>query len=420
MISEEDCIKVLQNYLQTSDVKFKHFDIKPISENAEGFLGEHYKLKITHEKAGKQVVDQFFIKSMPTKNSAHVEIVRDMGIFKREIFVYNVLLKEYKKYGFDTSFAAQCYLCKGDQLMVLEDLTTKGFALSEREINLDLNHLQSALYSLAMYHAAGYAFEKKKEEELGRKFLLGKEYQKELDEYFFVQQINKDHFSMNWWKANEKNLLALINELPEDLLFKERFRNLLNNFEGGKVFVLATKIAKTSGHGDLWSNNMMYKNSENQNMRVCGLVDFQLCRYFYPTLDFVLAVYCNTDQEFRERHLNDLLKFHYTAMATTLRKYKYNIEDILPWDDYIKSYNLVLVDGLLQVLLTNCISRLPKEKLTHFVKEEGAGLYEMLFDNTDMSVEAFKKDAEYRRIITESLNDLYHALLKHQQHLDNL
>lgn len=412
IITNEDCLTILKAYFKSPDVKFVKFEIKPISENAEGFMGEHYKLLITHETFGTMSVVQFFIKTKPTKNQAQRDMVDGMGIFEREIFIYEVLLKEFDKYGLDTSFAGKSYLCKDKTTIIMEDLTTKGFELTDRHTALDLNSIKSALHSLALYHAAGFAYEKIKREELGEEFVLGAYCDGAMDEKFFIQYIDQTSYSMKWWNSTYKTIHALIEIIPEENDFKKRFRTLYDNFKIGKCFIESTDIAKTCGHGDLWSNNMLFKKSENNEIPKCSLVDFQVCRYFYPSFDVILAIFGNSDHEFRERHLDDLLKFYYDALAGTLNKYGYKTDLILSWDDFINSYNLVLADALIQVVMTNCIVFLPKQKLTNFVKEDQEGLNELIFDNADMTVQAFNTDNSYRKLITEGIFDLYNAMLR--------
>lgn len=415
MISNEDCEAILKTYLKRPEVKFIKFEIKPISENVEGFLGEHYKLLINHETFGKETVDQFFIKTKPTKNQEQRDIVDDMGIFEREIFIYDVLLKEFDKYGFDTSFIGKSYLCKDESTIVMEDLTTKGFSLTDRHTVLDLNHMKGALHSLASYHAAGFAYEKRKGQELGTEFLLGNHFNGALNEKFYIQYIDQTSYSMKWWNSSHKTINALIDIVPEDEDFKTRLRTLYNNLKTGKCFVESTGIAKTCGHGDLWSNNMLFKKIDNCEIPKCILVDFQVCRYFYPSFDVILAVFGNSNHEFRQRHLEDLLKFYYDALTDTLSTYGYKVEHILSWDNFIDSYNLVMADALLQVLCTNCIVFLPKQKLTNLVKDEEGGLNELIFDNEAMTVKAFETDNSYRKRITECIFDLYNALLKQSE-----
>ena len=82
-------------------------------------------------------------------------------------------------------------------------------------------------------------------------------------------------------------------------------------------------------HGDFWSNNIMfhYANEKDEfNSKVQSepekctptdliLIDFQLINYSNPCYDLVYFLYINTDLQFRDNHLNDILKMYYNEFS---------------------------------------------------------------------------------------------------------
>ncbi|GLV46358.1 uncharacterized protein CBL_20706, partial [Carabus blaptoides fortunei] len=163
---------------------------------------------------------------------------------------------EFAKYGYDTSFSPRSYYCIPDQTLVMEDIYLKGYRLPERQTVFDLDKLHCMLKSLAMYHAAGFAYERTKSKELNKPFCLGEEYYDVLEEIFFTQYRGMKGYVLDWWNKSFDTIDKLIDELPNDEDYKKEFKKLLKNSTVGKIFVTETKYPKTTTHGDLWSNNM--------------------------------------------------------------------------------------------------------------------------------------------------------------------
>ena len=83
-------------------------------------------------------------------------------------------------------------------------------------------------------------------------------------------------------------------------------------------------------HGDFWSNNIMFHypdetevnsstkdTSEPEQSTPSDLIiiDYQLINYSNPCYDLVYFLYLNTDLNFRDAHLNDILKLYYNEYS---------------------------------------------------------------------------------------------------------
>lgn len=68
-------------------------------------------------------------------------------------------------------------------------------------------------------------------------------------------------------------------------------------------------------HGDMWSNNTMFKfNKQNKPRKIC-LIDWQLSRYGSPALDIVYYIFLNTTRELRGRNYNIYLKTYHESLS---------------------------------------------------------------------------------------------------------
>ncbi|GLV37457.1 uncharacterized protein CBL_10577 [Carabus blaptoides fortunei] len=292
----------------------------------------------------------------------------------------------------------------------MEDISLKGYRVPERQTVFDLDKLQCTLKSLAMYHAAGFAYERTKSKELDKPFCLGEEYNDVLDDVYFMQYRGMKGRVLDWWNTSFDTMDKLIDELPKDEEYKKEFKKLLKNSTVGKIFVTETKYPKTTTHGDLWSNNLMFK-FDGAEACSCCLVDYQISRYFYPAMDVILAIHFNTDAAFRMKYEDELYRYYYITLGEILDKYKYNLVDIMSLEDFLETIKLVLVEALTQVAAVILVIYMPKEKLTECVNQGGDSLADAIFFKKDaLSVDAYRKYPAFKKVVDESLSDLRDAM----------
>lgn len=84
-------------------------------------------------------------------------------------------------------------------------------------------------------------------------------------------------------------------------------------------------------HGDLWSNNVMFKNDEFGNPISNLLVDFQMCNYNSPALDLVYFIFSSTAKDIRLEKIDFFLQFYHQHLKSNLKKlgYKEKIPTLL-------------------------------------------------------------------------------------------
>ncbi|QQP52252.1 Putative LOC100203980 [Caligus rogercresseyi] len=71
---------------------------------------------------------------------------------------------------------------------------------------------------------------------------------------------------------------------------------------------------KTMNHGDSWTNNMLYRESDDS----VTLLDFQLMQISHPAKDFWYFIYSCTDQEMRKGHLEEIKMAYYEVYSSYL------------------------------------------------------------------------------------------------------
>lgn len=77
-------------------------------------------------------------------------------------------------------------------------------------------------------------------------------------------------------------------------------------------------------HGDLWSNNIMFKYNDNGEVEDAVLVDFQICYFGPPALDVTHCLYTSSHNDVSESDWDMLVQYYYDELRATLKKLNYH------------------------------------------------------------------------------------------------
>lgn len=132
ILTSEDVIYLLkQKFGDTSKIKLIDYNIKPLSDKIEGFMGIHLRLKC-EIKFPDQVV-YFFIKKQvenQEENGLDDSFNITTGAYIREALFYEILDENYKKFNVD--WAPRHYKFEKDKtILILDDISVDGFMLGK-------------------------------------------------------------------------------------------------------------------------------------------------------------------------------------------------------------------------------------------------------------------------------------------------
>lgn len=113
----------------------------------------------------------------------------------------------------------------------------------------------------------------------------------------------------------------------------------------------------------------MFKYDNNLATNCC-LLDYQIIRYSYPSVDVNLSIYSNTDAKFKEMHLNEMYQYYYDTLSEVIRNYGYSVNDFMTLEQYYDSLKLVKVEMIAQVLSINAMLLLSNDIVTKNVQKE--------------------------------------------------
>lgn len=216
-----------------------------------------------------------------------------------------------------------CYLpfrSAEEGVIVMENVTKKGYKMYDKMAVLPLDHFLLAMRNLAHLHGRWLAFRwlgeagKLPQGAWSPDCLRGSvNTQKRMPKLIYKQLLS----------ATEKTVLKIL-ELEGKTEFSDRIvkffrvtaRSQLNTFLGA----VSTPI-DTICHGDFWSNNIMFKYNQSDEVEDLVLVDFQLISVCHPAYDILYLLYLSSDLEFRDTQMEKCLQCYWDTFSTYIEKY---------------------------------------------------------------------------------------------------
>lgn len=380
MLSEEDCNLILNKYFNNENFKILNYKIDPFSNATEGFLGEHYELKIEVSKNEKIKLISFFVKQPPYKQELQMEFVTTSLAFEKEILFYDNLAKKFKSCSSQFySCIPQYYFSKLDKIVVLENLQEKNFKPATQEV-LDVKHIEMVLKTLAKLHGACIIYEESMSKKLGKTFQLTDKYGDYLKESYFKNDENYLGFKANI--ASLKGIMFIIDMMEDSSEEKENLKRKFQEFSE-KCFEIVcptNKFRNVLCHGDLWLKNILFR-YESDEPTECKIVDFQFINYNPPVFDVLKLIYQSTTLEMRKQHFESFLTFYYNQLQNELTESGIDASLVLSLEQFRSS---------VQYMLPHCLVETSYYYSFHKI---GDNVLESLMDNP----ESFKKFAFYDR-----------------------
>lgn len=178
---------------------------------------------------------------------------------------------------------------------------------------LTFEHVSQSMKALGKFHAISFALKDQQSDKFDQ-------LKNQLTEQFwtFHQSEYSDHYNV----MVDRFRVCLEEENRFDL--SEQLKKVLGKVPIARIFELVSgKAAQPYSvicHGDLTTNNSMFRKDEHGKVVEIQLLDWQFSRYASPVTELVLYLLCSTTKELRDKHYDQFLKIYYDSLSNFLRK----------------------------------------------------------------------------------------------------
>ncbi|KAK7866812.1 hypothetical protein R5R35_005245 [Gryllus longicercus] len=415
IFSLEEWNQIVEHRLHSKEFEIVSCEVSRL-QTTGGYLGEHFTASVTvRSQTSKHSENlRFFLKAEPKCDESQREIVKQLNVFKKEVYIWNKLFEKVrsvlKKGGRDMIWTCQCYFTRPD-VIVLEDLSQKGFRTFTIRDSVDYKYHCLAMKALANMHAASIIFE---EMQPNQPYRLGNIYPDLLSESFFIDAPN--HPGTLCVEASIKSiwlLVKLIRGKGALLRMKIELEKAIHSlFDFQKPSV---RFRNVMCQGDVKRDNILCRQEGGESTDV-AIVDFQLLRYTPPANDVMCFLYISSNRDFRQKFASELISTYYDQFAMNLSNYGLEPNDILPWGEFKESCDIYKTLGIVMSAVYSPVTYIKEENLRHVFTSPKD--FERFFkgDRSPEITHSYKTDELYRKYVTEVIEELVEECIVKPSH----
>uniref|UniRef100_A0A336M2G9 CSON010766 protein n=1 Tax=Culicoides sonorensis TaxID=179676 RepID=A0A336M2G9_CULSO len=323
---------ILSKY-EGKSIKLKQIKVNAACKPGDNFMSDIKKVTV-FSKFGNKRWHLIMKKQIPNKTRR--KLFGCDKAFLNEIGAYNYIVPELQKYLVEcyipkSIYAGPSYLNKNEDWIVLENLTVNTFKMMSKLRGLNYLQIINVMKMLGNFHAASismklsdsktfYLIEKSYLTEL---LFDGSEKNGEIIEKSIqtaITTLTDDNFESN------RNAILTLRNLSNGKLY-QKMCNLINNSKGFMSSVIC--------HGDLWVNNILFKNGKN-SLEV-KLVDLQTLRCCSPVFDLLYFMFSSVPINLHKKHLNEFLQIYHESFLASIT---FNQAAVTEYEDFKMNFTL--------------------------------------------------------------------------------
>lgn len=201
-----------------------------------------------------------------------------------------------------------------ESALFLEDLKSRNFEVIDlRSESLTFEHVSLIMKALGRFHAMSFALRDQHPDrfnELKGRFPEGMFFANDEKLRYTLGNLT-DRFETCLEKHNRFDLLKKFKRIVGDDP-RVKWCEYLVGADAEPYSVIC--------HGDLTTNNIMFRKDEHGKAVEIQLLDWQFSRYASPVTELVLCLFCSTTKEMRDKHYDDFLNIYYKSLSDLLSR----------------------------------------------------------------------------------------------------
>ncbi|XP_063225228.1 uncharacterized protein LOC134532593 [Bacillus rossius redtenbacheri] len=282
-------------------------EVRPASAQGDNYASDLRKVEVDYRDGGGGRRRRSLVVKTPPELPVMRRFVAELRLFQKEVFAYSRLLPALRTLTSCPPVTPAYLPADTPDIVVLEDVSSRGFKMADRKTGLDLAHCRLALRALAAFHGLSA--------ELVRRDPAVIEHLPEL-----VHNTGRRETQMRFIPNTYDSLADIVETWPGYERFAGEIRRrrdtVVEDLE--RLVVPSEDGFNVVNHGDFWVNNMLFRYSEDAGRpeEVC-LIDFQILRYGSPALDLQYFLATSLARGVREDHEDELLASYHEALRAS-------------------------------------------------------------------------------------------------------
>lgn len=283
----------------------------------ENFMAVLFRsnLEILIRESGDKKTLNYITKCLLKKNVYNEEMISGYSAFPKEIKMLRDILpdfeKLYKNAGIEVKFGPKIFYSSNvpTDLMIMEFLD--DYQMLPKIKGLNAEHVKKSLEWLAKFHAASMVY-----------YDLNGPYGDAFKDGIFAAHMEGTY--QPYYDSYDSYYMAALRKLKDG----EKYVKKAEKWRG-KLFKLITKTIEFDEnspnvlcHGDMWSNNLMFKYTEGKLVDVKA-VDYQLPFYGTPAKDIFNFMMTSWQMDIRIKEFKNFIKFYQENLESNLKILKY-------------------------------------------------------------------------------------------------
>ncbi|CAD7093801.1 unnamed protein product [Hermetia illucens] len=310
----------LRSYLGDDTIKILTYKASPASAKGDNYVCILSRIFVEYTSKSHQDTQSgnYILKAtLNGENSDEIKAAFDSyGTYDHEIEMYDKVSPKIrdvlKKVGYLEDLVPKAVKVDPEhQSILLEDLNAMGYKMANVRAGLDEPHAKMVLKKLAKMHAASAFANSEKPGTFKR-----------CDKGIF----NKHSSAFDkFFNLNLEACARIVSSWEGYETYGEKLFKLLPHFTKYGVRVMEPKDHHFNvlTHGDLWSNNTMFKYNESNQVVDVILFDLQFCTWTSPTIDLHYFFHTSLTDDLRINNTEELVHYYYQNLRDTLQDLKF-------------------------------------------------------------------------------------------------
>ncbi|CAL7937484.1 unnamed protein product [Xylocopa violacea] len=412
LLLDSDVDKIVERKLRTTNFRVSQWRLEQL-EKVDGFLGQYHRLYVTVKTGDRTERFRFFAKALPLSGSHLCSYVVESNALNKEIAIYSELIPRLGP-GTCSKWSSDFYLGKSNAILVLEDAKENGYETVDRYLTYDEDHCVWAVRTFSVLHSRSLILDEKLRRSTGQTML--DVYGEMLSE---VGLNTSNPYVSKFLQASCIGAESII-DLVEGLTSVERaaLKQWANTWISRlpQMITRSKKFRNLISHGDVWANNIMFKEDSNGKVVGCYLVDMQYVRFSPPAIDFMMVSYLTTDYATRKQCYARLLDVYYDTMKKELASEGLDVERCLPRAEFLQSCDELRATVMAFALAYLPIMLISNDTLEKYSVKSSEGSNDVLHGDKRVEVVMLQWQitGQYKQRLTDLIIEIRDRLAKRE------